>query len=154
MNVLLAEKLFWNFLPRKTPKSVVIWFLKNHDKEKNWIKNSFWMKTFEKNQIWRQVFKNVSNFESRFSKYVRFLVNFKQFVIFGIGIFTAFQILIPLFYHTSVLIWNFKKPFFTTPQAVKKNQKLRVKVWIAFHIASELESRCLQRINFRWKKCC
>ena len=44
MNVLLAKNLFWNFLSHKTPTSAVICFLKNHDKEKKWIKSSFWMK--------------------------------------------------------------------------------------------------------------
>ena len=82
MNDLLEENHFSILLPRKTPNSLGMRFLKNHDMEKNWKKNSFWIKTFEKNQILKQVFNNASDFESRVSKYVRFLVNSTQLVIF------------------------------------------------------------------------
>ena len=68
MNVLLAENLFWNFLPRKTPKSVVIWFLKNHDLEKKWIINSFWRKNFGTNQILKQVFTTRQTLNQDFQK--------------------------------------------------------------------------------------
>ena len=107
MNDLLEENHFSILLPRKTPNSLGMRFLKNHDMEKKWKKNSFWIKTFVKNQILKQVFNNASDFESRISKYVRFSVNSTQLVIFRIGIFTSWRILKHLFYHTSDFKQNF-----------------------------------------------
>ena len=68
MNVLLAENLFWNFLPRKTPNSVAIWFLKNHDMEKKWLINSFWRKNFGRPQILKQVFTTRQTLNQDFQK--------------------------------------------------------------------------------------
>ena len=100
--MICSEKVdFRSFYTAKTPISSIMRFLKNHDMEKKWIKTSLWMKTLEKNQILKVTFNNASDFESRISKYVRFSVNFKQLVIFGIGIFTACQILKHPFYHKS-----------------------------------------------------
>ena len=123
------------------------WYAKKKD-NKQFLNEELW-----KESGFKTSFYNASDFESWFSKNVRFLVNFKQLVIFGIGIFTACQILKNLFTTRQILIRNVNN-FFAKPQALKKNKKLFVKVWIDFHIASELESRCLQRIRFRWKKCC
>ena len=109
MNYLLEENHFSILLPHKTPNSSGMRFLKNHDMEKKWKKNSFWIKTFEKNQILKQVFNNASDFESRISKNVRFLVNSTQLVIFWIGIFTSWRILKHLFYHTSDFKQNFQR---------------------------------------------
>ena len=113
----------------------------------------FLKEEFLKESDFETSFYNASDFESRFSKNVRFSVDFKQLVIFGIGIFTACQILKHLFTTRQILIRKVNN-FFCNASGFKKNKKLRVKVWIDFHIASELESRCLQRINFQWKKCC
>ena len=101
MNDLLAENRFSTILSRKNATSSVMQFLKNHDIEKKWKKTISESRLSKKKQISKQVFKNASDFESRISKYVRFSVNFEQLVIFGIGSFTACQILKHLFYHTS-----------------------------------------------------
>ena len=63
-----AENHFSTIFPAKTPTSSFMRFLKKHDMEKKWIKDSFCIKTFEKNQILKQVFNNASDFESKFSK--------------------------------------------------------------------------------------
>ena len=104
MNVLLAEYLFWNFLSRKTPTSAVICFLKNHDKEKKWIKSSFWMKNYKKNQILKQVFttrqtlnqefQNMSDFQSTLKNSSFLESEFLQHVTFWNIFFTTRQILI------------------------------------------------------------
>ena len=153
MNDLLAENQFSTLLSLKDANffSYAI-SQKPLYREKMERKTVFESRLSKKKQILKQVFNNASDFESRISKYVRFSVNFKQLVIFGIGIFTACQILKHLFTTRQILIRNVNN-FFATTQGFKK-KKLRVKVWIDFHIASELESRCLQRISFRWKKCC
>ena len=153
MNVLLAENHFWNFLSPKTPTSADICFLKNHDMEKKWIKSSFWMKNFEENQILKQVFTtrqtlnqefiNMSDFQSTLNNSSFLESEFIQHVKFW-NIFL-----------TQVRFWSEKLTIFLQRlRLLKKHKKLLVKVWIDFHIASELESRCLQRINLRWKKCC
>ena len=91
-------------------------------------KNNFLINTYEKNRVLKQVFKNASDFESRFSKRVNLLVNFTQLVIFWISVFTACQVL------------NFLHQTFYILSIFELN----------FHIASELESRFLQRIRFQW----
>ena len=150
MDVLLAENLFWNFLSRKAPTSAVFCFLKNHDMEKKWKKSSFWMKNFEKNQILKQVFttrqtlnqefQNFSDFQSTLNNSSFLESEFLQHVKF-------WNIFLPHVRPWSEILTT----FFTTHQTFKQNKNFRVKVWFEFHIASELESRCLQRISLRWK---
>ena len=104
MNVLLVENLFWNFLSRKTPNSVAIWFLKNHDMEKKWIINSFWRKNFGRNQILKQVFttrqtlnqdfQKMSDFQSTLNNSSFLESEFLQHVKFWNISFTTRQILV------------------------------------------------------------
>ena len=153
MNVLLAENIFWTFyhpkpqlLQLSASSTVMIW-------RKKRIINSFWMNNFKKNQILKQVFTkrqtlnqeflNMSDFQSTLNNSSFLESEFIQHVKFW-NIFL-----------TQVRFWSEKLTIFLQRlRLLKKHKKLLVKVWIDFHIASELESRCLQRISFRWKKCC
>ena len=126
--------------------------------QKPWYGEKMDKKQFFNEKIWKESdsetsFYNASDFESRISKYVRFSVNFKQLVIFGIGIFTACQILKHLFSTRQILIRNVNN-FFATPQVfIKKIKNFVSKCKLNIHIASEIESRLLPRIKFRWKNC-
>ena len=72
MNDLLEDNHFSILLPRKTPNSLGMCFLKNHDMEKKWKKNSFesrllkrirfWNRFPTTRQILNQEFQNTSDF--------------------------------------------------------------------------------------------
>ena len=147
-----CRKSLLAFLWRKTPTSAVICFLKNHDMETKSIKSSFRMKNFERNQILKQVFRtrptlnqefqNMSDFqstlnnswflESEFLQHVKFWNIFLPHVRFWSEILTTFLQRLRLF---------------------KKIKNFVSMCKLNIHIASELGSRFLPGIKFRWKNC-
>ena len=119
-----CRKPFLELLIRQNPNfccyllSQKPWYGEKMDK-KQFLNEKFWNESdFETS------FYNASDFESRISKHVRFSVNFKQLVIFGIGIFTACQILNIFFTTRQILIRNFNNATDFYVKLVLKNEIL------------------------------
>ena len=114
-----------SFYHSKTPTSAVICFSKSIIWKK-WKKNSFWMKAFEKNQSLRFpaflecLFLRATILEKKHSLNRKLWKKIRFWISFLITRQTFKQVI--------YFVWKFE---------------------LKTHIASELESRCLQRISFR-----